>query len=251
MAYVRAVLRLALFATVTVGSYLALVVIMPLRRSNRLHLPLRNRIYRTWARTLGRVAGMRVRCEGTPPRGAFFLVVNHVSYMDVMLIASHVDAAFVAKADLRAWPILGHIFSSADTIFINRERRRDVVRVSQLLDGALARGLGVLVFPEGTATRGAEIRRFKTSLLQLPAERGLPVSYATIHYRTPAGCPPAHQVVCWWGDAPFLPHIWKLMQLPFFEAVLRFGDEPIHHPDRKELARRLRAAMRERFEPIP
>ncbi|MCG8462508.1 MAG: 1-acyl-sn-glycerol-3-phosphate acyltransferase, partial [Holophagales bacterium] len=68
---------------------------------------LRNWVFRTWGRVLCRSFGMRFRVEGQPPSGRFFLVANHVSYLDIPFLGTAVDAAFVAKADLRGWPLLG------------------------------------------------------------------------------------------------------------------------------------------------
>lgn len=214
-----------------------------------LQLALRNRAFRLWGKGFSRIVGMRIQVEGTPPTGAFFLVANHLGYMDIFLLSSRVDAAFVAKADLRGWPALGAIFAGADTIFIDRGSRRDIVRVLDAAIGKLERGLGVILFPEGTSGRGDGLLPFRPSLLQLPASRDLPVSYACISYHTRQGDPPADQVVCWWGDAPFAPHILRLLRLRGFDARLRFGDAPVHHTDRKILADTLRDAMGSIFVP--
>ncbi len=196
-----------------------------------------------------RIMGLRVEVEGEAPQGRFYLVANHVSYVDIVLLASLIPAAFVAKADLARWPILGWMFLSADTIFIDRGRKRDLLRVMKRVQKCLDRELGVLVFPEGTSSKGEEVLRFKPSLLQLAAERGHAVHYATLSYRAP-GRRPAHQMVCWWDDTPFVRHLLRLLGLPYFEASVRFGNEPIHAGDRKQLAQQLRSAMAASFTPM-
>ncbi len=215
----------------------------------RLQLAIRNTAFRWWGRTICRIMGIRVEVEGRAPSGRFYLVTNHVSYVDIALLASQISAAFVAKADLARWPPLGWMFLSADTIFIDRGRKRDLLRVMERVQKCLDRELGVLVFPEGTSSKGEEILRFKPSLLQLPAERGQPVHYATLTYRT-QGRRPAHEMVCWWDDTPFVRHLMRLLGLPGFEATLRFGNEPILAGDRKALADQLRSAMAQGFTPI-
>jgi 1-acyl-sn-glycerol-3-phosphate acyltransferase len=250
MSWLRVIYRLTLLATATLMAATPLMLTHPIRRfAPRWQTALRNRIFRTWSWAFARTVGMRVEVVGEPPAGAFFLVVNHVSYMDVPLLGGAVDAAFVAKADLRRWPLLGAIFGWADTIFIDRSRKRDVVRVMARMAECRDRGLGVLVFPEGTSGNGDEILRFRPSLLEYPASHDLPVRYAVIRYQTPPGWPPARDTVCWWGNAPFIPHFPRLLRMPGFDAVLEFGPESHHDADRKALATTLRDAMEERFRP--
>ncbi|MCG8455598.1 MAG: 1-acyl-sn-glycerol-3-phosphate acyltransferase, partial [Holophagales bacterium] len=188
--------------------------------------------------------------EGQPPSGRFFLVSNHVGYLDIPFLGTAVDAAFVAKADLRGWPFLGTVFAAADTIFIDRARKRDLIRVMAQARSAMDRGLGVVLFPEGTSGKGDRILPFKPSILQFAVEAAVPVHYATLTYRTADGAPPPSDSVCWWGDEPFFPHYRRMIQLDIIEAVLRFGDAPVEKSDRKELAQALRDAMSSQFEPM-
>jgi 1-acyl-sn-glycerol-3-phosphate acyltransferase len=247
----RLVLRLPLLLLITLGGQAALLLVWPLQRlAPTTRRKLRNLAFRAWGRLFCRIVGMRLRVEGEPPAGAFFLVANHVSYLDIPVLASRVDAAFVAKADLQGWPLLGWIFATADTIFIDRGRKRDLLRVMEQVKRARRTGLGVVVFPEGTSGSGARILPLKPSLLELAARRGEPVHYATLHYRTPEGEPPAQEVVCWWNDMLFLPHILRLLRLRHFDGVLRFGEGPVAADDRKELARDLHAALDRALIPI-
>lgn len=248
MSRLRALLRAFLLVCLTLISHATLLVIAPFRRlAPRWRQRLRNRVFRTWSRGFARLLGMRVEIRGTPPTGSFFLVANHLSYMDIPLLGAALDAAFVAKADLRGWPLVGHAFDCADTIFIDRGRKRDLMRVMDVIEAARASGLGVVVFPEGTSGSGDGLLPFKPSLLEYAATRDCPVCWACLTYRSPPGWPTARDTICWWGDTPFLPHFLDLVRLPFFEAVLEFGPQTLHDPDRKLLGERLRAAMLERF----
>ncbi len=241
----RALLRLPAILLVSVLASVTMTVARPLILvAPRRQLAIRNAAFRWWGRTLCRIMGMRVEVEGEAPTGRFFLVANHVSYVDIILLASQISAAFVAKASLASWPLLGLMFLGADTIFINRARKRDLLRVMERVRGCLERDLGILIFPEGTSGKGEEILRFKSPLLQLAAERDQPVHYATLSYRAP-GEEPTHRIVCWWDDTPFLSHLSRLLDLPYFEATVCFGRAPIHAGDRKVLAEQLRSAMTE------
>jgi len=209
------------------------------------------RMAQIWARCFVLILGMRVQVEGEPPTGAFLLVSNHLSYVDVMLLASRVRAAFVAKSEIRGWPVLGALAASGGTLFVDRGRNRDLVRVSEQIQQTLDRGLGVILFPEGTSTPGSEVAAFRSSLLEPAARLELPVRYASIHYQTPEGEPLASEAVSWWGGMTLGPHVLELLRMPGFEARLVFGEESICDSDRKTLAAKLHTAVSERFVPMP
>ncbi len=253
MIRLRAVYRTFLIVIATLMGYSGLWVAKAIglfsKEGERRH---RNAVFRAWSHRLCRSFGMRVTVEGTPPSGRFFLVANHLGYVDIPLIATAVDAAFVAKADLARWPFLGRVLAAADTIFIDRARKKDVLRVIQQVEAAMDRGLGVVLFPEGTSGKGDEILRFKPSLLQFAVEGEHEVYYATLEYRTQNGDLPPSEGVCWWGDEALLPHYRRLSCLRGgIEAVLRFGDQPIRGEDRKVLAEELREGMLRSFQPMP
>lgn len=250
MPLLRSLTRAVAMLALTFACYLLVLVSLLFKGfAEALRLRLRNAGFRIWAVGLARIAGMRTRCEGTPPKGPFLLVANHLSYMDILLLATEVHATFVAQANLRRWPLLGPIFASADTIFIDRGRRKDLLRVMDLIAAAIDRNLGVIIFPEATTGIGEEIRPFKPSLFEFAARRTFPVHCASITYATPEGYGPAHEIVCW-SNAPFLPHILRLLRLPHFEAKLHFAEATFHGADRKVLAEALRTAMRQIFKPV-
>lgn len=190
----------------------------------------RNRMVGIWARTISRIAGMRTTVMGERPEGAYILVANHVSYVDILLLSSCVDVAFVSKAELLHWPFLGGLSASVGTIFIDRSSRRDAVRVSGEIERTLQGGLAVALFPEGTSTDGTIVLPFKSTLLEVAARADLPVHHAVIRYRQPE--------VTWGGDTHFVKHVWGVLRLPRIDASLRFGGT-VHSRDRKELAREL------------
>lgn len=125
------------------------------------------------------------------------------------------------------------------TIFINRQNRRDIPRAGAEIIQRLEQGEGVIVFPEGTSTKGETILPFNSSFLEFAAKKNLPVSYAAITYTTPPGEPKASETVSWWDEKTFLEHLWHLFQVREYTAIIRFGDAPAHSRARKELARTL------------
>lgn len=249
----RAIYRVPGLLLVTVlahgGNWLSRLFVRPF--SQKTHVRLRNRCFRFWGRGLAWCLNMRVSVEGTPPSGRFFMVSNHVSYLDIGLLGIFVDAAFIAKADLRGWPFLGWVFDTADSIFVDRSKKRDILRVMEKVDAKLDEGYGILLFPEGTSGKGDALLRFKPSILQFAVERQAPVHFATLEYRTREGEMPPSRGVCWWGDEPFFPHFKRLVTLSGMDAIVRFGDAPVIEGDRKLLSQKLHSEMEAIFHPMP
>ncbi|MEZ5427551.1 MAG: lysophospholipid acyltransferase family protein [Pyrinomonadaceae bacterium] len=247
MRHIRATIRLICFVAMTIIVYLIWMIgalLIPNRQFWR------QIIFRFWARAFLVISGMRVEIIGTPPRPPFLLVSNHLGYIDVAAFRAVLDTVFVAKSDIRNWFLAGWIVRDMGTIFINRRNRRDIPRAGKEIVSKLEDGEGVVIFPEGTSTKGEEVLPFNSSLLEFAARRGLPVFYASITYRTPSDAPSPSEVICWWDDTVFLEHLWRLLSLKEFTAVINFGEEPINRSDRKELAHELREKVKEKFIPV-
>ena len=138
---------------------------------------------RWWSAKLLRLAGLQLRVSGTPRPGATLLLANHVSWLDVAAIhAAAPHARFVAKAELRRWPVVGWMSRAAGTLFIERERKRDALRVVHQLAQALRDGHSVVVFPEGTTGDGATLLPFHANLLQAAVATGTPVQPVVLRY---------------------------------------------------------------------
>lgn len=244
MRKLRVALRLTLLVVVTALLYLLKIAGAPLRLvSSSWHRTWRDWMFYVWARAVTRLIGMRVSVTGMAPERPFFLVTNHLGYIDIILLASFVRAVFVAKSEIAGWPVVGRLVASVDTIFIQRENKRNLLDVNAAIETALDAGEGIVLFPEGTSTNGAEVLALRPSLLAVPAGRNYPVCYAAITYTTPDGEPPAADSVCWWGDDAFVPHLLRLLELRHFVATLSFGAEPIVAQDRKRLAVALREGI--------
>lgn len=239
-----------LAALIPTGYLLLLLTLIPLVpfRAARAHW--RSAYFRRWTRIALRLINLRIRVAGEPPRPPFLLVSNHLTYLDVLVLAAHLPCVFVSKADVKSWPLMGWICRTLGTIFIDRSSRRDVTRVLAEMEAALELGMGVVLFPEGTSSRGATVEPFKPPLLALAVRLNRPVHCAALGYRTLPGDPPAHLAVCWWNESPFLPHALGVLGLKGIEASIDFLPEPIAEPDRKRLAERLRQAVLERFVPV-
>lgn len=207
--------------------------------------------FRRWARGITTILHVDVVSNGPTPGGEpFVLVTNHLSYLDVIILARLVPAVFVAKREVRTWPVWGVLSRAMGTIYIDRERRRDTLRASGAIEQALHGGDNVVIFPEGTSTEGETVAPFRSSLLDAASRTRRPVHYASLSYRTQADDPPARLAVCWWGDMEFAPHFWSLCGITRIEASVRFGDDPLSSDDRKQLAQSLHQAVTNQFTPV-
>ncbi len=183
---------------------------------------------------------IRVTYEGTPPRSPFFLVSNHLSYIDIVPIFMSMDCRFVAKKAVRSWPVLGYMMKTVDVIFADRTRRMDVKRVNDILTNSLNNNDNIVLFPEGTTTGGDQVLPFQASLLNYPANHRIPVYYAAIQYETGPKDPPARDSVCFFGARdPFHKHLMKMAKNRRVHCKIRFHEEPVVEDDRKALADKL------------
>lgn len=247
MKHIRASFRFVSFLAATFGLYAAWFVAAPFI-PNRIFW--RQTIFGLWARAFVRIANVRIETVGAPPKPPFFLVSNHLSYMDVPALRVVVQGVFVAKGEIENWFLAGRICRDMGAIYINRQNRRDIPRAGGVITERLAAGEGVIVFPEGTSTRGETVLPFNSSFLEFAAKSDLPVSYATIRYVTADGDAKASKTICWWEDISFGAHLYRMFQLRGFTAIITFGDEPVLKNDRKELARTLWERVMEKFVPV-
>jgi 1-acyl-sn-glycerol-3-phosphate acyltransferase len=138
-----------------------------------------------WSAKLMRVAGVSIQVEGVPPAAtekAAMIAANHVSWLDMFAISSVRPTRFIAKSEIRDWPLVGWIADRAGTIFIRREARRDTARISERVHAALAQGDCVGLFPEGTTSWGDQVRKFHTSLFEPAVANAAHVHPCAIRY---------------------------------------------------------------------
>jgi 1-acyl-sn-glycerol-3-phosphate acyltransferase len=247
MKYIRATIRLILFIGATFGLY-GMWYVLSFFIPNKVYW--RQLAFEYWTRSFVWIAGMEIQVIGTPPKPPFFLVTNHLSYVDVGALRAVVKGVFVAKAEVSQWFVAGRIVRDMGIVFIDRKNRRDIPRAGVEIIRRLDEGEGVIVFPEGTSTKGEDILPFNSSFLEFAAKTDLPVSYASISYRTPSGEPPASTMVCWWEDISFMAHLFRMFTLTGFTAILDFGEESVVNPDRKQLAIELHQRVRDKFIPV-
>lgn len=247
MRYIRAAFRITAFFVATFALYSAWFAgsfIIP----NKPYW--RQIIFRTWSRFFVRLSGMKIDVIGDVPKPPFFLVSNHLSYADIPVLRSVADGVFVAKGELKGWFAAGRMIGDMGMIFIDRNNRRDIPRAGREIIEKLRGGEGVMVFPEGTSSKGEEILHFNSSFFEFAAKTDFPIHFASISYRVDEQRTTASESICWWDDTGFLAHLWRFFQLKNSTAVVTFGAETVSSPDRKVLARSLWEKVSERFIPV-
>jgi 1-acyl-sn-glycerol-3-phosphate acyltransferase len=243
MKYLRSAFRLISFFVLTFGIY-GIWFIGDFFIPNKLFW--RQIIFRYWAKGFIKLCGAKIHISGRLPRPPFFLVSNHLSYVDIPLLRSLLENIFVTKGEIQSWFLAGTMIGNIGNIYINRSNRRDIPRAGIEILEALKRGEGVIVFPEGTTSNGEKILEFKSSFFEFAATANLPVYYTSIRYETADGYPPASERVCWWRpEDTLLPHLWELFKMPSFNAFVTFGESPITAENRKDLAKKLQTAVSE------
>ncbi|WP_173934632.1 lysophospholipid acyltransferase family protein [Chelativorans sp. Marseille-P2723] len=215
------------------------------------------RVPRLWHRLTLRVLGIRVHLRGRPATEKPLLIVsNHVSWSDILVLGSIMEAHFIAKAEVRGWPLLGTFARMQRSVFIERERRRASSTQAREIANRLASGDPMVLFAEGTTGDGTRILPFKSALFgaaqialgTMDAERVL-VQPAAIAYIRRNGLPLDRRErgsIAWIGDMDFLPHLKELLRRGAIDVEVRFA-EPIScaaGTDRKALARKSEVEVR-------
>jgi 1-acyl-sn-glycerol-3-phosphate acyltransferase len=166
---------------------------------------------RWWSAGLLRIMGLTLQVSGSPRPGATLIVANHISWLDIAAIhAAAPHARFVSKADVLRWPLLGWLIRGAGTLFIERERKRDALRVVHAMAEALQRGETVAVFPEGTTSLGPPeaLLPFHANLLQAAVSTGTPVQPVVLRFFGPGQR--FAEAVTFIGDTTLLQSIWRI-----------------------------------------
>lgn len=204
---------------------------------------IRRFIMRNWAAAAMRIAGVHVDTNGFPPDQQFYIVANHLSYLDIIIFARYLGCVFVAMKEMDTWPLVGFIIRNMDTIFVDRSSFRDAVRVNGCIEKTMQSKHSVMLFPESTTSTGEGVLPFRAALLKIPAQNKFPVHYASIRYEKTEACPDPANYVCWWDDTPFSVHAVRMLSLKRIDARVVFSDVPVENECRKTLANELESQV--------
>ena len=176
-----------------------------------------------WASALVQLLGIELRITGpVPVAGPLLLVANHISWLDIVVLHAAHHCRFVSKEDVRRWPLVGTLATGAGTLYIQRESRRDALRVVHHMARALTDGDILAVFPEGTTGHGNSLLPFHANLIQSAITAQAPVQPVALRYTD--GATGAHsQAMSYIGDETLVGSLWRTLRASGVRANVVFG----------------------------
>lgn len=213
-----------------------LLLMLPARWRIRARQP----ITQWWMRSVLLLLPLRIQHFGQPTEQTALWVGNHISWLDILLLGAQAKVGFVAKAEVRRWPLLGWLAHSAGTLFVQRGKA-NTIELNQRMTALLKQGQSLVIFAEGTTTAGDRVRTFHGRLLSCAVEHQLPVQPVALAYRREGQLDAIAPFI---DDDAFSTHIWRLLgsapidvEVHFLALLSSAG------MDRNQLARSARRAV--------
>ena len=199
-----------------------------------------------WSRGMLRRIGIELVVKGNPALGGpLLLVANHMSWLDITALHAARFCRFVSKADIKKWPFIGMLATGIGTLFIERESRRDAMRVVHHMTASLQAGDVLGVFPEGTTSDGSGLLPFHANLFQAAIAANVPVQPVALQFidrRTGQ----SSTAPCYVGDDTLMQSVWRTVTTPHIGVVIHFGEPQLAAGrDRRALAAALQQAVAE------
>ena len=174
------------------------------------------------------IIGVKVNVLGLPEKKNTLFVSNHISYLDIIVYGSLINTVFVAKSEIKKWPMINKLCNIAKTIFIERNNIRSLRNQISLIEKSLQKGSNVLFFPEGTSSDGSNVLRFKSSLFSIIETKKLGDFYiqpVSLSYNKLDGLPvnkSYRPFLAWFGGMDLFSHLWKFLGLGTSEVKVSF-----------------------------
>ena len=201
---------------------------------------------RTQAWSLGmlRCIGIELIVKGDAAvRGPLLMVANHMSWLDITALHAARFCRFVSKADIKKWPFIGMLASGIGTLFIERESRRDAMRVVHSMTASLQAGDVLGVFPEGTTSDGAGLLPFHANLFQAAIAADAPIQPVALQFiDTATG--QRSTAACYINDDTLAESVWRALTAPNLAVVINFGEPQFANGrDRRAWAKDMQQAV--------
>ncbi len=229
---------LLLLAHLALGLVLAAWLTLDARRS-------REQLAQRWHRRLLAILGLQLRVEGMPLREPHVTVSNHVSWLDIPVLGALEPTRFVAKSEVRQWPVAGWLARGAGTFFLRRGKGGAAPLIDRLVPHLRAQG-SVVIFPEATTTDGTEVRPFHARLFAAAIEARCPVQPVTIQYGLARD---GENIAPFIGDDSLAGHILRLLRCPALRVRVLYGPPLRPTVSRDELAREAECFVRAALQP--
>ena len=197
-----------------------------------------------WAAQLLRIWGIGLEVRGQPVlTGPALMVCNHISWLDILVIHATRHCRFVSKSELREWPLIGTLATGAGTLYIERESRKDALRMVKEMARALMAGDVLAVFPEGTTGDGFDMLPFHANLIQSAIDADAPVQPLALQF-VDSKTNEISMAARFVGDDTLVGSIWRTLNAEGLKAVVNFGElEMANGQDRRAWAQTLRGEV--------
>ena len=214
----RAIWRLLRALLHALAGWLTITLLFPRWSQQR-----REATVQAWSQRMLRILGIPLHVQGqAPARGPLLLVSNHISWLDILVMHAARHCRFVSKSDVKHWPLIGTLSTGGGTLYIEREKRRDAMRVVHHMAESLKAGDIVAVFPEGTTGDGETLLPFHGNLIQAAISANAPVQPVGLRFADRATGRNSEGPL-YLGDDSFLKSLWRTLAGRPFVAHVRFG----------------------------
>ena len=182
------------------------------------------RAVEAWARGMLAIIGIEVRVKGHPAQGPVLMAANHISWLDILVIHAACHCRFVAKSEIRGWPLVGALTTGGGSLYIERGSRNDAMRVVHQMSAALEQGQVLAVFPEGRTGDGITVLPFHANLLQAAISANAPIQPIALQFRS-ADTQEVSLAPCYRDDDTLISSLWRTLCAPPLLAQVRYGQQ--------------------------
>lgn len=218
-----------------------------------------SRVVQFYCYTTTKIFRMRVKVHGSrhhlENNQNYFVVANHLSYLDIFIFSSVVPASFVTSIEMKKTPVLGHAAQAAACLYTERRNRDNIHKEIQQVTDGLINDLSVFVFPEAKSTNGEEVIMFRKSMFNAPISAQKEILPLTINYRLISGeeiTLDNRDKVFWYDDMTFGPHFAKFLLEDHIDVDITVHDPVKPQPDHCpiELANELHVIVSSKYEKV-
>lgn len=212
-----------------------------------------DRVMVSWNKGLLAILKIAIQTEGEQQfsrgEGGCLIVANHVSWLDIIVLNAIHPSRFIAKSEVRDWPVIGWLCRRSGTIFIERTMRRGAAMINQRVSTLLKQGICVALFPEGTTTDGTQVGHFHSALIQPAIDAESRLCTVALRYQNEDGEPIA--AAAFIGDTTLAQSIWNILRCPRLSALAMFSPAlPTANKNRRVLARAAQAVIAQKLRNI-
>jgi len=184
------------------------------------------RYVEVWARGMLAIIGIEVRVKGHPASGPVLMAANHISWLDILIMHAACHCRFVAKSEIRGWPLVGVLTTGGGSLYIERGSNRDAMRLVHQMTAALQQGQVLAVFPEGGTGDGVTLRPFHANLLQAAISAGAPIQPIALQFLD-AHTQQTSLAPCYRDTDTLVSSLWRTLCAPPLLAQVRYGESQI------------------------